>query len=446
MSWLERVRRRELGRAETTELLIIESPELETTATRSVRPETIDGSDVEYRRRSPFVRLVRAFFKPWSSLTLFVIVPSAVVCAYYSFIATDQYVVESHFVVRQIAETSIAKGTITLESAPQGAADQTKAGESKAATSAGSPRSTFTTDDKDAYVVSSYIASPAIVDRVSEDLNVADFFRRPEADFWARLENDASQEDLQRYWLNMVSAYVDRSSGIITLEVRAFRREDALMLSNAIIAAASTLLNDMSLRARNDALARAHEEVEKADHDMHVVMIGLENFRNREGLIDPVNVATNTGDLLKRLLGKRIAIDTELYVTKNMRPDAPTIPALVEQLKALDARIGELRATLTVNNSADTRAISTTLVGYDELEVKEAMAKEIYIAARAAEENAQETAERRWLYLASFDPPTLPDDSEYPRRIGFSAIAITVLFALWSIAALIWASVLDHRT
>lgn len=423
----------------------------EPAASRFIDQAAIGYSDADGERRGWLRRLGGFIFRPWPSLILFVILPSLAVIYYYGVAAADQYVVQARFVVRQVEDTSFAKGTMKLggeESESPNKAGASAGTSSSGTSSSGSRKSSITTDDQDAYVVASYIGSAAILDSVAKDLNPRELFQRPEADFWTRLEDGASKEDLKRYWLRMVNAYVDRSSGIVTLEVRAFRREDALMLTDAIIASSSKLVNDMSLRARDDALTRSTAEVERANRAMRLVMTDMEMFQNREGLIDPVNTATNTSEVLKQVLGRRIATDTELYVTQQMRPDAPTIPALKERLKALDDQIADLRSTLTAKGAPaadDVRAISATLVGFDELAVKEKLATALYISARIAADNARQSAEKRWLYLAVFVPPTLPDDSEYPDRLAFPAIGVVVLFALWAIAALIWASVLDHR-
>lgn len=450
MSWLERTRRKDVGQSAPADLIVKEKTSVEPTETSFLDNDVL-GFD-EAQTKLPLWRRCLAFlFKPWPSFILFVILPAAAIVVYYAVVAADQYVVESRFVVRQVEDTSFATSKLSISSstAPT-SSDSSKAGEGGGtsvggAASRSSANSTIMTDDRDAYVVASYINSSAIIDDVSNDLNIEKMFRRPEADFWARLQPDASQEEVQRYWGHMVNAYVDRLSNIVTVEVRAFRREDALMLSNAILASATKLVNNMSLRARNDAVTRAKEEVERTDRSMRLIMADMETFRNREGLIDPINTATNTGDLLRQLLSKRIATDAELYVTRKMRPDAPNIPTLEEHLKALDARIAELRATLTDKDAA-ARTISATLSGFDELEVKEQLAKEMYIDARVAEENTERSAQGRWLYLAVFDPPLLPDDSEYPDRLAFSSIGVIVLFAVWATAALIWASVLDHQT
>ena len=91
----------------------------------------------------------------------------------------------------------------------------------------------FTAPGQNAYIVTSYIQSRAIVDNLNKTLNLREIFRRPEADFWARLKRNASIDELTDYWKTMVSTYIDAPSGIVTLQVRAFRPDDAVALAKA---------------------------------------------------------------------------------------------------------------------------------------------------------------------------------------------------------------------
>ena len=445
MSWLERARRREGSHTAASSEPLVKNTSLVDHAESGL----IGREDIEYvnvRGKGRWVRYPGFIFKLWPSFILFVALPALAITYYFAFVAADQYVVQARFVVRQVEDTAF-KGTVKFDTTQSGAGASNKSPtqDTKTSSSKGGRSSSITTDDQDGFVVASYIGSGAIINQIAKNLDVRSLFQRPEADFWARLKDHSSQEDFARYWLDMVNAYVDRQSGIVTLEIRAFRRADALALSKDIIANVSQLLNDMSLRARDDALARAKQEVGRSEKAMQSVMVEMEAFRNREGLIDPANVAVNTNDLLKQLLSQRIETDSELYVTRKMRGGAPNIPAMESRLKSLDAQIAELQSTLTAKH-AKGATISATLVKFDELEVKEQLARQMYVDARVSEEQARRTAENRWLYLAVFQPPVLPDDSEYPDRIAFPAIAAIVLFAFWSTGALIWASVLDHRT
>src|ERR1700687_5924671 len=172
------------------------------------------------------------------SLILAVVIPAFMAILYLAFIASDQYVAEARFAVR----TSQIDGgggdkLLSMLGSGLGSSMPALAGQ-------------------DPYIVTGYIHSRAIVDDLSQQLDLRAIFTRPGSDFWARLKRNASIEDLVDYWNGMVTADVDVPSGIVTVAARAFRQEDALALSQAIIAASEKLVNEVSARARHDAMRR----------------------------------------------------------------------------------------------------------------------------------------------------------------------------------------------
>jgi capsular polysaccharide transport system permease protein len=408
----------------------------------------------ETRRRNALIRLLNFIFSLWPSLVLFVILPAMAIGCYYAFVAADQFIVEWKFVVRQVEDTSFSKGTTSFDT-EQGGSDSSmfsREGAKGSSTSGGgkpsgasSRSASIAIDNQDGFVVASYITSPAIIRDLSKMLNLREMFARPEADSWARLPERASADDLTSYWLDRVSAYVDRPSGIVTVDFRAFRRWDALAIANAVDILSANLINKMSLRARQESLERAKQEVDRSERAMRAVMTDFESFRNRAGLIDPNNAAADTSDLLKQLLSERLATDSRLSVLNQLRPRAPEIATLKTRLDSVDTHIAQLQATLTAKERGAS-TISAALATFEELRVREQLSEQIYTDARNDEERARQTAEKRWLYIATFQPPVLPDDSEYPNRVGFSALGATLLFVVWSIVALIRMSILDHRS
>src|SRR5690606_16410638 len=110
---------------------------------------------------------------------------------------------------------------------------------------------------QDAYVVTSFIHSSEMLQRLGATLDYRAMFDRPEADQWARIDTEAPLEAFLRYWREHVSAYIDGPSGIVTLRVRAFRPEDARLLAQAILDESESLINELSTRARNDIIAQA---------------------------------------------------------------------------------------------------------------------------------------------------------------------------------------------
>jgi capsular polysaccharide transport system permease protein len=371
---------------------------------------------------------------PWGKLSFIalVLIPALAVSLYFAFIASDQFVAEARFVVRLGPQDTSAKdGLASVLSAVKGGGAGGGSG--------------GTTATEDAHVVTSYIQSRAIVDELQNKFDLRAIFARPEADFYARLKSNASIEDVVEYWRQMVGTYVDSMSGIVTVEVRAFRPDDAVLLVRNIGELSEKLVNDISQRARHDALRRATEEVQRAQGLMYAAIRDVEQYRNAEGLIDPVQTATETGKLLTKVLADQIATEGELFVANlSLARDSPAVRRLVNRIETLKQQASDLRAQLAGNRD-ETRNVAASLAKFEEVAIKQKMAETLYGLAEAGLDRARRQAEAQSVYLSVFVPPGLPQEYTYPKRLEYSIAISTALFVLWSIAALIWLSVEDHR-
>ncbi len=359
------------------------------------------------------------------SLILVVLLPILVAGTYLFFIASDQYAAEARFAVKTAGGGSDGgKNDVSLSSV---------------LTSGGS------LGGQEADIVANYIHSRAVVDDVARSVDVRAIFQRPEADFFARLPARASAEDLTAYWKSMVSVYIESTSGIVTLEVRAFRRDDALVLAKAIVKSSETLINDLSSNVRADAVKHAEDEIRRSEADVRFALAELTVFRNAQGLIDPVKSAEQSGKLLLQLMGDKIQIEGQLFVSQRTTgPTAPGVAATRARLDSIDAHIAALQQQLA-GDKATKANLAATISRFEELDLKRQFAERMYGFARDGMDRARLIAERQSVYLAVFVPPSLPQDYSYPLRFSdFALIALAALVA-WSCGATIWASVLDHR-
>jgi capsular polysaccharide transport system permease protein len=356
-----------------------------------------------------------------------VVVPAFAAAVYFAFLASDQYVAETRFAVRSAQIESLG--------------DKVKSALSSVSMAITTP----VMSGQDAYIVATYIRSRAIVDDLSKTLDLRAIFRRPEADFWARLKDHASVEELLAYWQGMVSVYVDAPSGVLTVTVRAFRREDALALSRAVIAASETLANSVSARARDDAMKRAESEVRRSEGKVVAALADLRAFRDKEGMIDPISAATSTGILLTNALAEKIKLQNNLFVaTRAMSEDAPTVQALKTRLEGLDRQIDDLKSELT-SNAAGAATIAGVLGRFEALELQRIFAEKLYEMAQDGLERARQKAEAQNIYVTVFVPPALPQEAKYPERLALSLLIPIGLAIVWGIFALIGAAVEDHR-
>lgn len=386
----------------------------------------------------------------WFGRTSFVacvVIPAMLVVVYFAFIAANQYVAEMRLVVRAGIQESGSQGLQSLLAGaggggganPQaGGATMDGGGTSVSGVASG-------TSLENAHILTSYIGSRGLVDDLLKTVDLREIYTRPEADFYARLKQDATRDELHEYWQKVVSAFVDGNSGIVTVEVRAFRPEDALTIMRGIETLSEKLLNEISDRARQDTMRRATDEFARSRDEMLAAISELERYRNTEGFIDPVQTATDTTKLLAKVTGDLLKAEAQLAVARSsMASDAPAIKVLTPQVETLRRQVGDLRAQIA-GKGGDIHNIAAALARYEEVSIKQKMAETLYTLASKGLEKARSAAEAQSVYLAVFVPPALPDEYTYPKRWQFSLLLSAAFAILWGIAALIAASVDDHR-
>jgi capsular polysaccharide transport system permease protein len=382
------------------------------------KPPSAGASASRLPRKRPSAYLV--------SFVVCVLAPALATSLYFAFIASDQFAAEARFAVRAPPTES-----------PSSSADKLKSAISAMASS--------NTSEQDASIVAAYVKSRAIIDDLSKSIDLREVFRRPEADFWARLKEGATVEELTDYWNNMVFASVDSLSGIVTVRVRAFRRDDALSLANAVIKASEALANEISIRARLKTMNQAEHEVRGAEDRVFSSLADLRNFRDQVGFVDPAVQAASTGALLTELMTQKIKIQNSYFVAlRALSPQAPSVQSLKVRLDGLDREIDEQKAKLT-GNSTGSIPIASLLPKFEQLELQNKLGEKLYTMAQDGLERARQRAEAQSLYVSVFVPPALPQQAQFPHRFGLSFGTALVLLVLWGIGAFTTAVIEDHR-
>ena len=357
----------------------------------------------------------------WLSFVIVVVLPALIAAAYYFLVAADQYVAEFRFALRS-AEPERHDPALFLQ-------------ESIAPSLMG----------LDSYVVVQYLASRAIIDDLSATLDLRQMFSRSEADWPVRLDLPVSIEELVRYWKRQVDAFFDATNGTIVVRARAFTPRDALSLAEGILASSERLVNDLSARARRDALRNAEEEVGRAEKRLKSALTRLRDFRDKEGIIDPRKTADATVALAGRVRDELVRADTELSTLKHyMRDDAPSIKMLEARVQSLEAQRRAVESEVTDTEKTRSEALSRVMGSYEQLESERTFAENTYQHALQALDRSRINADRQQVYLATFVRPTLPEEPLYPRRLQSVAVATGVAFAVWMIGGFILQSIRDH--
>jgi capsular polysaccharide transport system permease protein len=333
------------------------------------------------------------YFALLSAIPLLVL-PLLTGTIYFGLMASDQFQVEARFAVKGGESLPIdAVGVLT------GFPSMTQA--------------------QDALIVTDYVQSRAIVEKLDREIDLRNLFARGDVDFFSRFDPSQPIEELVRYWRWRTTVTIEPQSGILTIKTRAFRPEDSLAISNAIVRASEGLVNDLSDRSRRDAVSKSLEDVKRAEQRLVGVREEFRQLRDSQGILD----ATKSADAATKMLGElkleRIKLENEMRVTtRSMAPNTPQMQVLKARLDAMTGQIDRIEQSMTGEERASARVLSQSYAVFDKLRLDQQWAEKQYQTAATAFERARIDAERQHVYLENIVQPTLPQQAEYPRRPG----------------------------
>ncbi len=354
------------------------------------------------------------------SFLFVVVLPTLLSAVYYFLIAANQYVVEFRFAVRSVQpqrsdapvliRSGVASGELGLDS----------------------------------HIVVQYLRSRAIVEQLDKRLNLERIFSRKEADWLSRIHPPLPIERLVQYWNGQLDAFFDESDGTITVRIRAFRPGDALLLARASLALCGRLVNRLSLSARRTVVEQSKREVERAEQRLAETLQRLETFRDTQAVINPKQAADRTLALVAAVKKEILGEEAELASLESyIKASTPSVLTLKTRIAALTGEERTLEAQLTAAKKR-APAFSRLMARYDELESERRFAATAYRHALVALDSSRAAADRRQIYLATFVPPSLPQEALYPHRPRAVATVFVIAFALWAIGGLLVQSIRDH--
>jgi len=387
---------------------------------RAFEPATRAGVSVPSRRRS--TALGRWLHK-WRGLLLVVVLPTLLAATYFYGIAAGQYASQARFLVRGPAATGASV------SGALGAA----------LGSAG-----FKPAVEEAMAVRDYIRSPDVVRELRKTVDLVAIWRRPEADLPAMLWlEEPTVETLSRYFRRMVSAEFDSESSAVTVQVRAFRPEDAQQLTEALITLSENLVNRLSERQRGNTLGDAQREVQVAERRVIASREALVGFRQDQRAIDPASETAGNVTTVVQMEGVLTAARAELREKAGyMRPDNPQIVAVQNRISALENQIANERQRLTTG----TTSAPGRLASYERLMLEREFADKQLASATGSLEAARIDVARQQLYLARVTEPQPAESALYPKATYAVASVFAVLLVIYGIASLILAGFREHAS
>ncbi len=367
---------------------------------------------------APLQRVPRVVRRHYGKL-IFVVLPTLLATIYFFAIAADMYASEARFLVRS---PSRSQGT----------------GVSGFLQSSGLTRA-----QDDVYSVQDFAGSRDAIAALASSVDLRAIFGREEADWIARFPNpydEDNNEDFYRYFKRRVSVQLDSTTGILKLEVLAFRPQDAQLLATRLLEAAEALVNRLNERARSNAVKDAELQVHLAEGAVAETQAKVLKYRTRETLLDPGKTSGAMFESLSRLQQEQQATRARVAELTRRSPSSPLLGDLRDRVGDLDRQIAQQRARMAGGNTSMAPKISE----YEQLTLRQELAEKQFASSLTSLETARADGRRQQIYLDRVVTPNLPDRALYPRRFRAVFIVFVTCFLIYSIGTLLIAGVREH--
>lgn len=348
-----------------------------------------------------------------------VFLPTLVAALYYSAIASDVYISESRFLVKN----------------PQRAA-QSGLGALLQGTA-------FSRSQDDTYSVHDYLVSRDALRELDGKLDLRKTYSAPAIDFVNRfpgLEWDSSFESLFRYFKRHVSIEYDSVSSISVLRVRAYNAEDASKINDMLLSMSERLVNNLNTRSRQDLIEVAREEVRLAEERAKAAALALSTFRADRSVFDPERESALQLQGVARLKEELLATEGQLAQIRQVAPNNSQIPALTSRIEVLRRSVETETAKVTGKGTS----LTSKSPAFDRLVLERTFADRQLGAAMTSLDLARSEAQRKQLYLERLVQPNTPDKALEPRRARAVLTVFLVGLLLWAVVGLVVASVREH--
>lgn len=359
-------------------------------------------------RRDPWIP---AFF------VLLFLLPTMVTAGYFYLIASDRYITEARFALRP------ALGNVDKVQSEETGNNSSLSKQMIA---------------QDTLITTSYIASRQMIETMERQMPLREMFSRDGIDFFSRFDASEPIERFMLYWHKRVTTSVDSNGGIISLKVAAFDPQESYTLTRALLDESERMVNELSLKARNAALAESTRELKNAEERLLTVQRAMRDLRNRAGILDAQSANKNNLLVIAELRKKRIDLSVQLNQSlRDLAPERRPIQDLKAQIQDLDDNIEKIERQMTSTDPDQQRLLSEAMTEFEGLENERKNALLYHNKVLAASEQARIVANRQIEFFTPVVNPVVPTSAIEPRKHLITSIVALVAMALFGFSVLI---------
>ncbi len=338
---------------------------------------------------------------------------------YWSAIASDRYVSESHIV---LDSPDIDFNALNLSSLVSG-----------------------TSGSKDLLLLRDHLRSVDMLRKLDDELGLREHYSRDDIDALSRLSAaDVPMEKFHSYYLKRVEIEFDEYAGVLRVRAQAYDPETAQAIASLLLREGERHMNEMGQRLAEEQVRFIEDQVATLEERLYASRDALLEYQNEHGLVSPTGTVQSRSEVIARLEGELAVLNARQSAMSNYQSARSSdMVRLNQEIGALEQQVERERNRLANNNGA--MALNRLSAEFETLQLRAEFATELYSNAIAALESTRVEAARKMKQVSVLQMPTLPEYSQEPRRLyNITLYALLALLAA-VIAHLMAAIVRDHR-
>ena len=341
---------------------------------------------------------------------------------YYVLIATDRFVSESKFTIRQTDNSSSP---------------------SMASSLLGTPSS-----KEDALSLIEFVNSFDMLDYLENRLGLRKHYEKSKADYFSRpfpLFRRINKENWLDYYKSHVEMKYDDNSAIVTLRIDAFNPEFAKQVNELILKQCDSFMNNLSNKVASRQMQFIEEELVRVKTRLEKEKVRMAEFQNKYNVLDPAAQAAAAATMVATMEQGLTAQEADLANLKTyLHEDSYQVATLKNKITTLRQQIDKEKQLIASSGSGD-KHLNEIALRYINLKTDMDYVLSVYQADLAALEKSRVDASRALKNLVIITLPTLQEHAEYPREPYILATLLLALLIAYSILRLIVATIKEHK-
>ena len=296
---------------------------------------------------------------------------------------------------------------------------------------------------QDSNIVEEYLKSLDVYQLVDKKFHLTQHYKSDAIDFIERLPQDATREDVLKFYNKHLNIYYDETSGILSVAFDHVNPKKAQEILKFLVKDVDYQINEFNRIKAIKELKFVESEFKKAKEKMQESSVKLEAYQNKNLLLDPTTQASSSSGIIAELQAKLTQKKIE-YATKKsyLNENNFELVNLKNEMQQIKKSIKKTKQTLTGNNQ---NPLNKVLIEYEKLKMDLEFNTEVYKNALIQLEATKIDVAKNAKTLSILSKPNLPDGYTYPNKPKAFITILILTLLLYGIVSMLSQIIKDHK-